>query len=110
MLYRIVEVPDWVLILKTKCRQRCGITPDTRIDKNPGRTRKTYSGHDKICRPHTSSGGGKVPERNEVIRGINTSVFNHSSRSINADYDVSLQIERRAKLSPCGYAIAIIYR
>jgi hypothetical protein len=46
------------------------------------------------------AGRGKEVESNEVIHGgIYASIFNNISRSINADHDVSLQRERRAKLS-----------
>jgi hypothetical protein len=44
------------------------------------------------------AGEGKEAAPKEVFReGINTSLLNNPSQSINADCDLSLQVERRAK-------------
>jgi hypothetical protein len=71
-----------------------------RIDRKSGRIRKPTRATTKPAGPILQVGEGKEAEPKEVVRGgINTSLPDHPSRSNNADYDKSLQIERRAEMS-----------
>jgi hypothetical protein len=70
-----------------------------RIDRKSGRIRKPIRATTKPTGA-IQVGEGKEAVPREVFReGINTSLPNNPSRSINADYDLSLQTGRRAERS-----------
>ena len=69
-----------------------------RINRKSARIRQCTRATTKPTRAILQVGEGKEAVPMEVFReGINTSLPNNPSRSINADYDLSLQTERRAK-------------
>ena len=74
-----------------------------RIDRKSGQIRKPTRGTTKPTGAILQWEKGKEAVPKEVFReGINTSLPNNPSRSINADYALSLQTERRGK-SPEAY-------
>jgi len=71
-----------------------------RIDRKSGRIRKPTRILTTPTGPILQLGQGQEPEPKKVVcEGINTSLPNNPSWSINADYERSSQIERRAKMS-----------
>lgn len=71
-----------------------------RIDGKSGRIKKPTRATTKPTGPILQVGEGKVAVPKEVsCKGINTRLRNNPSRCINADYDLSLQTERKAKKS-----------
>jgi hypothetical protein len=69
-----------------------------RIDGKSGRIQKPTRATMKPTRPILQVEDGKEAVPKEVFcKGINPSLSNNPSHSINADYDLSLQTERRAK-------------
>jgi hypothetical protein len=70
-----------------------------RVDRR-GRIRKPTRATTRPAGLILQVGDGKEAEPEEFIRGgMNTSLLSHPSRSDNADYDISLQGERRAETS-----------
>ena len=71
-----------------------------RVDRKSGRIRKPTRATTKPVGAILQVGEGKEAVPKEVFcEGINTSLPNNPSRGINADYDLSLQTEERAKKS-----------
>ncbi len=69
-----------------------------RIDRKSGRIRKPTRATTKPTGSILQVGEGREAVPKEVFReGINTSLPNNPSRSVNADYDLSSQTERRAR-------------
>ena len=84
-----------------------------RIDRKSGRIRKPTRATTKSTGAILQAGEGREAVPKEVFHeGINTSLPNDPSWSINADYDLSLQTERRAKKSGNVrlHAIATLFR
>ena len=100
------DAPPFLGILRSPdTRMPNGASPESaptvrqhRIDRKSGRIRKPTRATTKPTGSILQVGEGKEAAPQEVFRqGINTSLPNNPSRSVNADYDLSLQAERRAK-------------
>jgi hypothetical protein len=80
-----------------------------RIDTQSGRIKKPTRATTKSARPILQVGKGKGTGPKEVVGGgKNINLPNSTSLRINADYDISLQTQRKIQTFESGNAIAIL--
>lgn len=99
------DAPPFLDILRSPdTRTPNGASPESaptvrqhRIDRKSGRIRKPTRATTKPTGSILQVGEGKEAVPKEVFREGITSPPNNPSRSVNADYDLSLQADRRAK-------------